>query len=185
MLELFLCSLPWDWFCIWWCHPVVQSGMIYKIVYEIKRYIFLGTVVDLISGLVEVITGWSSNIQVNILVFVNKYWTRWILFGQNLLVKVICAQGRNISLEQLHATLKSFYTVILFMTWWTSFSLFVPDHFYKTIVRESRKDQELVLKDSANLGPYSGDISVRQCERPRMTAHSQVKEHRPKNTQDM
>ena len=57
----------------------------------------------------------------------------------------------------------------------------VPDYLYEAIVRESRKDQELVLKDSAKLGLYSKDISMRQYYYLRMTTHSEVKEHPPKD----
>ena len=57
----------------------------------------------------------------------------------------------------------------------------VPDYLYEAIVRESRKDQELVLKDSAKLGLYSSDISMRQYYHLRMTTQSAVKEHPPKD----
>ena len=57
----------------------------------------------------------------------------------------------------------------------------VPDYLYKAIVRESRKDQELVLKDSAKLGLYSSDISMRQYDHLRMTTHGEMKENPPKN----
>ena len=52
---------------------------------------------------------------------------------------------------------------------------------YKTIFRESRKDQDLVLKDSAKLGLYSSDISMRQHGHLRMTTQGEVKERPPKN----
>ena len=57
----------------------------------------------------------------------------------------------------------------------------VPDYLYEAIVRESRKDQELVLKDSAKLGLYSNDISMRQYYHLKKTTHSEVKEHPPKD----
>ena len=57
----------------------------------------------------------------------------------------------------------------------------VPDYLYKKIFRESRKDQDLVLKDSAKLGLYSSDISIRQHGHLRMTTQSEVKEHPPKD----
>ena len=52
---------------------------------------------------------------------------------------------------------------------------------YEAIVRESRKDQELDLKDSAKLGLYRNDISMRQYYYLRMTTNSEVKKHPPKD----
>ena len=56
--------------------------------------------------------------------------------------------------------------------------------FYKTIVREVRKDQELVLKVSAKFGLYSIDISVRQHDFLRLTTHSEVESTDKENTVD-
>ena len=47
--------------------------------------------------------------------------------------------------------------------------------------RESGKDQDLVFKDSAKLGLYSSDISMRQHGHLRMTTQGEVKERPPKN----
>ena len=52
---------------------------------------------------------------------------------------------------------------------------------YKTIFRKSRKDQDLVLKDSAKLGLYSSDISMGRHDHLRMTTQGEVKERPPKN----
>ena len=48
----------------------------------------------------------------------------------------------------------------------------VPDHFYKTIVRESRY---LFSKTRQNFGLYSIDISLRQHDFLRLTTHSEEK----------
>ena len=56
--------------------------------------------------------------------------------------------------------------------------------FYKTIVRESRKDQKLVLKYSAKFGLYSIDISVRKNGFLSLTTHSEVKSTDKKNIVD-
>ena len=58
---------------------------------------------------------------------------------------------------------------------------YVPYYLYKTIFRESRKDQDLVFKDSAKLGLYNSEISMRQHGHLRMTTQGEVKERPPKN----
>ena len=47
----------------------------------------------------------------------------------------------------------------------------VPDYLYRAIVKQSRKDQEQVLKESSKLALYSSDIPATQYDHLRMTSH--------------
>ena len=57
----------------------------------------------------------------------------------------------------------------------------VPDYLYRAIVKQSRKDQEQVLKESSKLALYSSDIPATQYDHLRMTSHGELVNHPKKN----
>ena len=58
----------------------------------------------------------------------------------------------------------------------------VPEYLYRTIVKESRKDQEQFLKESSKLALYSSNIPARQYDHLHMNWHSELVNHPEKNT---